>query len=142
MDSARTFRRTAPRGFTLIELISTVAIVAILAMIAIPSYGAYITRSQVRAAQADLVALSLNMENYFQQQLAYPAATTTTAQTEALFKGWYPAASAFSYAIQTSDATGYTLKASGSGRTSGYVLTLDSGNTRAMNKPGGSSETW
>ena len=52
-------------GFTLIELMITVVIVAILAAIALPSYQNYIKRTNIKAAQTDLVALSLVFENYY-----------------------------------------------------------------------------
>ena len=59
-------------GFTLIELMITVVIVAILAAIALPSYQNYIKRTNIKAAQTDLVALSLVFENYYQRNLSYP----------------------------------------------------------------------
>lgn len=135
---------TVRAGFTLIELLAVLVIVAILTMIAVPAYSAYVTRSHVRAAQADLVALSLNMENYYQQQLSYPAATATTAATAALFAGWYPAEGGlFSYTIQSSDADAYALRASGSGaRVNGYVITLTDDNVRTLVRPDGTSSSW
>lgn len=54
-------------GFTLIELMIVVAIVAILAAIALPSYERYVKKSRARGASADLVALSLTLENRFQK---------------------------------------------------------------------------
>jgi type IV pilus assembly protein PilE len=132
------------RGFTLIELLITLVIIAILATIALPSYTAYITRSKVRTAQNDLVSLALNMENYYQQQLTYPPSNTTTAATQTSLPGWAPAqGSNFTYQIQASTASSYTLKATGSGTMlSGYVLTLDSGNTRQQTAPDGTVTTW
>lgn len=44
------------KGFTLIELMIVVAIIAILAAIALPAYQAYVTRSQLTAALADINA--------------------------------------------------------------------------------------
>lgn len=43
-----------------------VALVAILAAVAMPMYSQYMAKSQARAASADLVALSLVLENRFQ----------------------------------------------------------------------------
>ncbi|WP_248796090.1 type IV pilin protein [Pseudomonas sp. MWU13-2105] len=130
-------------GFTLIEAMITVAIVAILAAIALPAYSSYITKSNIKAAQADLVALSLNLENYYQKQLAYPVSTASgiTSIQCALIgnptpctapsSGWQPSQSSlFSYSI-SSTATTYTVTATGSsGNVNGCVITLDQGNNR------------
>ena len=62
-------------GFTLIELMITVAIVAILAAIALPSYSDYVTKSKMRTAQSDMVALAAAFDNYRQRTLAYPVFT-------------------------------------------------------------------
>lgn len=132
------------RGFTLIELIVAMLITAVLTVIALPAYSGYVTRSKLRGAQSDLVALSLNLENYYQQQLGYPATTTTTAQTRTALPGWAPAQSSdFSFQIQSSSGTAYTIKATGTGAgVSGYAITLDSTNTRQLTSPGGSVSSW
>lgn len=44
------------KGFTLIELMVVVAIIAILAAVALPAYQAYVSRSQLTAALADINA--------------------------------------------------------------------------------------
>lgn len=69
----RASRSVAARGFTLIELMIVVALVAILAAVAMPMYSQYMAKSQARAASADLVALSLVLENRFQKTLTYPS---------------------------------------------------------------------
>lgn len=132
------------RGFTLIELLIAMVICGILAAIALPAYSAYVSRSKLRGAQNDLVSLALNMENYYQQQLTYPPANTTTAATQTALPGWAPSQGAsFGYQIQASTASSYTIKATGSGNgLSGYVLTLDSSNNRQQTAPGGTVSTW
>lgn len=124
---------TSRNGFTLLELLVVIAIIAILAAIALPSYESYISKSRAKAAQTDLAALALNFENAFQRQLAYPVATTTTtADTEALFTGWTPAESAFTYSVVSTAAT-YTLTASGKdGSLSSCVMSLDNENVRTV----------
>jgi len=133
-------------GFTLIEMMITVAIVAILAAIALPAYSSYVTKSNIKAAQADLVALSLNLENYYQKQLAYPTATASgTTQIQCVLStgaasctnpvsGWIPSqGSLFTYSLSTATATTYTVTATGSsGAVNGCVISLDQSNTRSI----------
>ena len=97
-------------GFTLIELMIVVAIVAILAAIALPSYERYVKKSRARGASADLVALSLILENRFQKSLDYPVHTNQNPVGHADFSAWKPAqGSSFTYAV-TSTANTYTLR--------------------------------
>jgi len=127
-------RTGARRGFTLIELMVVVAVIAILAAVAMPAYSRYIRKSRAQSATADLVGLSLSIENSFQKTLSYPvvALTADTAATEAAFSGW--AASQGNYFVYTavSTASGYTLTATGSGSLSGCTLSLASPNTRKV----------
>lgn len=132
-------------GFTLVELMIVVAIIGILSAIAVPSYSKYILRGKVKAAQADLVALSLNLENYYQRRLSYPTAgTANTAATTALFSGWNPAqGSDFKYELTNASSISYTVKATGtSSSLTGCTLTLNHTNERIANGCPGSGATW
>lgn len=53
------------KGFTLIEVMVAVVIVAILATIAIPSYREYVIRSHRRAAQAAMMEIATQQQQYF-----------------------------------------------------------------------------
>ena len=87
-------------GFSLIELMVAIAIIAILAGIALPSYQSYVQKSKLRAAQADVVAMSLAIENIYQRTLSYPGGAASITYDEndtdeeitALLTSWKPSA--------------------------------------------------
>lgn len=134
------------RGFTLVEMMIVAAVVAILAAIALPSYNSYIVKSEIRSAQADLLALSLNFENRYQRRLAYPVIDAADNDTDGLkgeFKAWSPSSSNFAYSVGSgSDATKYTLQATGSGRQSGCSVTITHKNERALSGCKHASGNW
>lgn len=120
-------------GFTLVELMIVVAIIAILAAIAVPSYANYVKRSRANSAGADLAALSLNFENYFQRKLFYPNANASdTNAVKTAMSGWTPSQdSTFTYSY-TSTKSAYTLTAKGSKYMNGCNLSLTHDNVRTI----------
>lgn len=140
-------------GFTLIELMMVVAIIGILAAIAVPSYSKYLLKGKVTAAQADLVALSLNLENSYQRQLSYPpnlaAIEEKTKDTlkEHNLSSWRPVQKddfTYSYEKTASGNSAYTVtaKAKTSSTLAGCTLTLSSDNARAATAACLGSSTW
>ena len=67
-DRARKPKQT---GFTLIELMVVVIIIGILGMIGVPSYRAYVIRSQRTEAKDALVRLASNQEKFYLQNNTY-----------------------------------------------------------------------
>lgn len=125
--------RPRARGFTLIEVMVTVAIVAILAALAYPSYRDYVLRGRIVDATTGLSTMRANMERYFQDNRTYlsigsytsPCLVSSTLRMVGTFTlscdGTYGSVA----------ATGYTLVATGSGTTAGFIFTVDQSNNRA-----------
>jgi type IV pilus assembly protein PilE len=101
------------RGVTLIELIVVVIIVGILASVAIPSYRAYVIRSQRADAKDALLALATAQEKHYLQCNTYATAIDNATDCaagelnhpDASKNGWYD------LAIVAGDATGFTISA-------------------------------
>jgi type IV pilus assembly protein PilE len=134
-------------GFTLIELMIVVAVVALLSAITFPSYSQHIKKQRIRAAQADLIGLVLNMENQYalSSPNSYPAATNTTDSTrQRVNSGWSPTQTAhFRFEILESSSTFYKIRAVG---ISSFLLncdiSIDSLNNRSLSSACGGGGTW
>ena len=127
--------RNQSRGFTLIEIMIVVALIAILSAIAMPAYNNYVNRGKIKTAQADLVALSLKLENVYQRKLVYPttAITTGTADVKQAYVGWAPATKDFVFSTSGGTGADYTITATGSaGGVNGCVITLKSNGDKAI----------
>lgn len=134
------------RGVSLMELLIVVAVIGILASIALPNYTGYIKTQRIRAAQADLMALVLAMENAHAMASpnVYPATTTSTDGTKLLLPSWKPAQVAdFKYTISVSTSTTYKLLADGtSDLLSGCQLSIDHRNTKSIDTACGKGVAW
>lgn len=125
-------KRSAQKGFTLIEVMIVVAIVAILAAVAVPSYSAYIRRGQLSEAGTYLSDYRIKMEQYYQDNKNYGAGgVCATDATAAGWNAFTPGAKYFTFGCATSSVggvanQGFTITATGSGTvTTGYKYTLD-----------------
>ena len=118
-----------PKGFTLIEMLSTVAIVGILAAVALPAYTSYVSRGKITEAAAGLAGMKVKMEQYFQDNRSYvgACAASTVAPLPSGNNAQY---FNFSCPAATLTATGYVVQADGYGSMAGFSYTIDQSDNR------------
>jgi type IV pilus assembly protein PilE len=131
--SLRPASRAPQHGFTLIELMIVVAVVAILARIAYPSYADYVVRGKLSEAVAQLSAMRIKLEQYFQDNRTYVGACVsgTVAPLPGVADSKY-----FSYACSTLSSTEFKVTATGlqsqglSDGANSFIYTIDQDGNR------------
>jgi type IV pilus assembly protein PilE len=109
------------KGFTLVEIMITVAIVGIVAAIAIPQYTGYVTRSRLTEVFSQLSTVQPNAEQYWASNRTYAGFTGVPASS-----------TYFTYALSAdTDATKYTVTATGRSSMAGFVYTINQSGARA-----------
>jgi prepilin-type N-terminal cleavage/methylation domain-containing protein len=123
-------------GFTLIELMIAVAIVAILVAVALPSYRDYVIRGRLIDATNTLSAMRARMEQHFQDNRTYATvgAFTSPCTTSQTVKEFTVVCDATAPAVVPT-ALVYTIRASGSGSTNGFVFTINQDATQTTAWP-------
>lgn len=120
-------------GFTLIELMITIIIAAILAALALPAYRDYTLRGRVTEAFSQMEALSLRLEQFYQDTHSYANANACGAPL--------PPTDNFSYTCTlTNNGQSYLLTASGVAAhgLQEFSYTIDqSGNAQTLSLPTG-----
>ncbi len=136
MNMAARSKRRLVRGFTLIEVMIVVAIIAILAMIALPSYRDYILRGQLVDATSALSAFQANMERFFQDNRTYASVGTIYTPCDANIAVAQRTQGSFVITCTGVSGTAFTLVATGSGTTNGFVYTVNEVGTKATTAVG------
>lgn len=115
-------------AFTLIELLIVTALLAVLLRLALPAFRAQFVRVQRTAAQAQLLALSAQLERWHATHDSYVGCTLASGQDQS------PVASAtpvYRISLSTPAGGGYTLRATpvagGSNAGDGFLELTQSG---------------
>ena len=125
------------RGFTLLELMIVIIIVGVLASVAYPNYMDYMQNSKLAEARANLSAMRVKMEQYFQDQRTYVGACA--AGTVAPL----PADDLFTYECDDLSASTYTVRARGvdAKGTGAFTFTITQANARGSTYTVGGTPT-
>lgn len=131
MCQVSSLRSRSQRGMTLVELMIVVAIIGILTAIAVPGYREYMRRGAVEDGLATLSTSRTALEQFFLDNRTYTGAPNPPDTKEFVIT-----------VAPDADGQGYTLTATGSGRVSGFVYTLDETGARTTAGPWGSGNCW
>ena len=115
-------KKRLQKGFTLIEVMVTVAIVGILLAVAVPAYSDYVVRGRLSEAFTALGGAQPAAEQYWSNERTYVG--FGGAKT-------FPSSPNFTYTLSGESASTYTLTATGTGKTAGFVYTIDQNGTHA-----------
>ncbi len=129
MNPNRFNKASRSKGFTLIELMIVVAIVGILLAIAVPSYREYVRRGAVEEALANMSSGRVGLEQFFLDNRTYEDAPC-------------PASTARFTIACVSDATSYTITATGSGNVLGFIYTINQTGGRTTAGAWGAGNCW
>lgn len=107
-------RRPFESGFTIIELMIVVMIIAILAAIAVPSYRQYVRKNAQSEAEANMLRLSIELEQWRAKALTYGGFTpsqgwSSTANTVYIPSG--SSATTHNYAVRIMHVSSATTPA-------------------------------
>lgn len=116
-------KRRVQNGFTLIEVMVTVAIVGILLAVAVPAYSDYVVRGRLSEAFTALGGAQPAAEQFWSNNRTYVGFNAVNT---------FPANTAyFTYALSDASPSSYTLTATGIGKMSGFVYTINHNGTHA-----------
>ena len=131
------------QGFTLIEVMIVVTIIAILAAIAIPSYQDYVTRGRVVEALSGLADSRTKIEQYFQDNRAYPAGCVVQPALPGPTQVQVTSLKMFDLTCGNLSPTTFTVTATGKEAMAGFTYTVDEQNVRTSAFSGaGASKNW
>ncbi len=116
----RSSLRVRVKGFTLVEMVTVMAIIAILTAIAIPSYWAYVARSNRSEARSQLLIAANWVERWRTQQGSYLAAALPLSLTQSPPP---PGAPKYNITLPVLTAIAYTITATPVGSMAGDVCT-------------------